>query len=800
MIKLRAIRLDGFRGYPLRATFDLPKDGSLLLFGRNAQGKSSLSDAFEFLRNRDGTLERLGLRKGETTSGRAPLRNSRLKRDQASVVTITLESGGKKRDIPREASEGGSDVPAELLPFVEAAIVPFIIRGPELREFVQQTPRNLYDQLARFLNASRLIQLQSDVRELQTELGKDERGDDRHRKALDESVKMLTSDQIKRYDEKAMVGWLNSMLSPMSIAMGALSDSDAGYCDLKLREANERSTIALETALANLRNLVQPVGGSTLIDRWLEPIERARRELAEIAKATADAPIASLIEAAAEYLADPAHAPESCPLCETAYERTVGGTRDALLERLERMRATLQQLRSAAERVKAKEADLARHRDGVVATLRQTLAPANVDVSSIENLRQLCVAAFDGGVEERRTFEAAVKTLAPQLDEVRIKKALAPAGSGYNQLLRSADACLALLSKRSEIDERSARRARALADVERARKFIDDRVYRFFEATVKAISDDTVAFYRDVQKNSRVPVAVKVTLAKQQREDPRGVEVLLDFDGLPDVKPQAYLSDSQQHTLALALRLAIIKHFNRDLPLIVLDDVVTSYDAETRKTMANAFVTHLHDVQLIVLTHDDMFWRYMRMAFNAWQARWKVTRVVKYEPDAGPSFIDDKGDVAEIRRLIAEGSDQAAAAVRKFYERWLYPLARGVGARPLMPIETDPYDYQNRDLLDSLVKATEKCGLRERLTNDHRLKTIVNNLRDSVVLNKGTHGDDSQDGQPSAGDVEDMFDELLELVQFFTCRCGETSYRYDSNEIRCSKCKEKLSISPATPA
>jgi hypothetical protein len=173
---------------------------------------------------------------------------------------------------------------------------------------------------------------------------------------------------------------------------------------------------------------------------------------------------------------------------------------------------------------------------------------------------------------------------------------------------------------------------------------------------------------------------------------------------------------------------------------------------------------------------------------------------VKYEPDSGPSFIDDKGDIAEIRRLISEGADQAAAAVRKFYERWLYPLARGVGSRPLMPIETDPYDYQNRDLLDSIIKATEKYGLGERLANDPKLNTAVNNLRDSVVLNKGTHGDDSQDGQPSAGDIEDMLNELQQLAQVFACRCGETNYRYESNEVRCSKCKEKLRISPAAPA
>ena len=45
------------------------------------------------------------------------------------------------------------------------------------------------------------------------------------------------------------------------------------------------------------------------------------------------------------------------------------------------------------------------------------------------------------------------------------------------------------------------------------------------------------------------------------------------------------------HTLALtalALRLAAIRMFNSEAPIVVLDDVVTSYDADHRKTIAGA--------------------------------------------------------------------------------------------------------------------------------------------------------------------------------------------------------------------
>lgn len=44
-----------------------------------------------------------------------------------------------------------------------------------------------------------------------------------------------------------------------------------------------------------------------------------------------------------------------------------------------------------------------------------------------------------------------------------------------------------------------------------------------------------------------------------------------------------YLSDSQIHSVALALRMAAIQQFNVGAPIIALDDIVTSYDADHRR-------------------------------------------------------------------------------------------------------------------------------------------------------------------------------------------------------------------------
>jgi len=63
--RIRDLEIEGFRGYPnaCRLSFPNVAGGSLLIVGPNGFGKSSITDAFEFLVNDQGTLERLGQRR-----------------------------------------------------------------------------------------------------------------------------------------------------------------------------------------------------------------------------------------------------------------------------------------------------------------------------------------------------------------------------------------------------------------------------------------------------------------------------------------------------------------------------------------------------------------------------------------------------------------------------------------------------------------------------------------------------------------------------------------------------------------
>ncbi|WP_342235645.1 hypothetical protein [Inquilinus sp. OTU3971] len=84
------------------------------------------------------------------------------------------------------------------------------------------------------------------------------------------------------------------------------------------------------------------------------------------------------------------------------------------------------------------------------------------------------------------------------------------------------------------------------------------------------------------------------------------------------------MSGSQIHSVALALRMAAIKQFNVGAPIIALDDIVTSYDGDHRRTIAGLIATMFGDCQILITTHDERFFNYLKDQLEA--KAWHFTR------------------------------------------------------------------------------------------------------------------------------------------------------------------------------
>lgn len=797
MIRVLRFSLRAFRGYPKHESFDLGAGQSLLIFGRNGHGKSSISDAFEFLVNADGTLERLGLRKGPTTSGTGPLRNVRLLEGEPSQVTLVYTDGTNDASVVRAVSDTRSAMPESLGPFSQAAVVPFVVRGPELRRFVYETPQRRYEELARFLNASRLIVLQREIRELQKSLGKDQRADDDSLKRVNAELKSATHGALSAWDETKATSWMNDLLAEVGLnRVAAATFADPALAELKVLEANERSTTAIENAKVILDEAVRvEEDGRLSVLHWGNKLRSARANLAKAASAVSEAPLADIMDAAEHYLRDDAHGAKHCPLCATPFVDSPFGSREAVLANVDAVRERLKAFTAAKELVQAEETRLNENRDQWWSRVSSAISVCGIHETRIEAVKSALQLVVEDETRIADLHDAARDVVA-SLDAVKSERTRGASGR-YIALFQTIESALNVINRIRSIESRSRLRKQLKNEIDKARTYIDSRVHGFFTSTVEAISQKTVAFYAAVQRNAIIPVRVTVSMVPEDNENNRGIEVLIDFEKETDQKPQAYLSDSQQNTLALGLRLAIIRHFNTELPFVILDDVVTSFDAEMRKTTAEALIDQLGDMQLVILTHDDMFWRALKDYSHPRQANWKVKRIGRFDLEGGPMFLDDKPAEQEVFDAIASGVG-VGAAIRGYWDAWLRNFAREVGARPLMPDPNEPFNYAASDLFNAIIKATSPNGLKKRMDGDLKVRRIVEMLKSNAFLNRATHQAESFDGSPSDGDLADVFNDILAFKALFQCGCPNPRFAFEvlSKVILCTRCKNVLTVPP----
>ncbi len=72
------------------------------------------------------------------------------------------------------------------------------------------------------------------------------------------------------------------------------------------------------------------------------------------------------------------------------------------------------------------------------------------------------------------------------------------------------------------------------------------------------------------------------------------------------------------------MRTAAIQQFNVGAPIIALDDIVTSYDADHRRTIAGLIATMFGGSQILITTHDERFFNFLKDQLEAWH----FTRII----------------------------------------------------------------------------------------------------------------------------------------------------------------------------
>lgn len=790
---IRSLSIQAFRAYLDPRSFDFSKQRSLAVFAPNGFGKSSLIDALEFAFSDEGTLRRLGVRAVQNKAGVAALEHDLAKdRKLSPSVAITFRQGSDDSLGTRLASGAKRERPEAMTLVRELCAVDPIIRGFELRNFVEhETAQERYESVANWLQLGPLAETQKNLRALRQQTKAAAEDSDPFDR-IDAQLKKQTGESLTSWATAGVIGYANAeILHPLDTKLDCkvLDPKDAAFIAVADRAAIEEKQLGVEglrqikSALSAIHEetvdpLTSEVAVTGMLTAFLDAVgtkvETSERLAAERA-AAADAVFANIWKHAEPLFAKSETAPTDCPVCMTPIISSKAGSREALHQHLV---VHMEALKDYAE---AKTADEDADKAVTRAHTRLSAGLKSLSLPDDYAAARVVVDAFRGAVDNWKfgdslSADTTIAALTETLEDVNSRIATIIQQQGEHTYIKAKVKLerLAELADEHALATRTQIELKALSEeLTRQSGFVSTQIRAKVQTLLDSLQSPINNLYSSIQGEGAA--TIRLELPPEDDTTQQRLHLLIDFsESRKGVQPGGYLSDSQIHSLALALRLSAIKAFNGAAPFVALDDIVTSYDADHRRTIAALLASEFTAFQVIITTHDERFYLCLKDQQSA--ADWRFSRIKKLDRGYGPRFADEKITDAMVEDRWAAG-ESAANEMRKAEEEWLLRVCRefGVSIR-IRPLER-AYQYDRGELASALAAYLNDVKLVPPKVPGVNNRFLAS-LQQGVVENFGSHFQEGPYGDGSTGDEKARWAEFVSFRSYFVCgQCKRPKFK-----------------------
>jgi len=665
MLRIDRIEIEGFRGITCACT--LPLNGkSLLLFGENGTGKSSFVDA----------LERLFTGKVSTLEGRMGVSTER----HGPNIRI---SGSPKISVRfSEDSEFTLESNTELLPltvksYLAGAREPlYILRRRQILDFIESKPQDRYELLRPFLPLTEAEETETALRRASQKA--DNEATEAERALNAASRELAQAVGIGEYQipmgEQQVCTALSVRLQAIGIApLRSFSNLGDAISDLDSRLARFGDMERLIT-LHSARSLLAELQSSlSVLDftSYRTALYALRARELTVAKTFFE----DVLQRGLEWIQTDWQG--QCPLCETPWDKKPRDW-DALVARIQARLDEMKEVvkfRQDTDRLRREVLDSLRKVQDSCRQLRAKLETlGEVDglklldavVESLQNLRtfleqrldQIMTDGLDAAITSWHTASYATR-----LHELiaRVEKAAGPLPSPeeikplvelrsllgrINELWQHQEVAF---NQRNLARQRSEVASTMLRLAEEARK---EEVQELFDRLGKDINNLYLQLHPeenhgDIRLEVRPEVRGSVNLSARFYDR--------------TAAPVAYYSDAHLDSLGLCTFLALRRWYKNQHPafnLLILDDVLTSVDAQHAVRTAELILKEFGDYQIFLTTHDRIWYEYLRDI----QARCRVkgqflNKVIhKWTLEEGPDLREPEEERKNINTLLVDGT------------------------------------------------------------------------------------------------------------------------------------------------
>jgi energy-coupling factor transporter ATP-binding protein EcfA2 len=666
-MKITALRANSLRGIPA----DWPEvefgEKGLVVYGPNGVGKSSLIDALEFVLTGKPTLYSANRAGVNWQTGGPHVGGGGM------AASIVLRADGQDHQVvaasaPPAAASGWC---------TQAQTAGFVLRRHMLLAFIEAPPKPRYERLEPFLNLQEYLKVESALAAKAKAAGDDATAKEAAHRREEQRVRGtfgLAPDVA--VTEAALLAALNEVLARAGLArandvqtLGVTAEAVA--TQLGTKAVGERLV-----KLHALKGKAQKLGLASNLKPLMEGVQNALSDLEREVDGRGAVLMTELLTTGRDIIV--ATQPDDCPLCEQAVDRNVLMAR--LSERIaadERVTAAKVAVAARLEALSEPTKELSREMRSFMkdweATLRVPLPPIYGQTEAL--LDAICENTKGAMNRDAATdFVVRLSAAVASHGEVitAIDDAIVREGGGERRKELS-DAklmidgfkvewvrCLKAKDEMGAARGTSAILARLHGHATSARK-----------ETVQALLDEVAGianrFYEVIHPDEQI---AKSKLFVKANED-GSVNIETEFYGR-SAPPMLYYSESHLDTLGLCYFLALRRREadkNPSFKVLVLDDVVHSVDAKHRARFAKLLKDEFSDHQILISTHDVIFYQRLRDAFGS--NGFKYLALTGWDIARGPIRGDASTDIdrivnEEIR--LSKSPEELSAAGGRFFE------------------------------------------------------------------------------------------------------------------------------------
>ncbi len=795
-VTIKTINIHAFRGIP---DLELELDGkSVIIRGENGTGKSSIVDAIEFFFT--GKVSHLEGVRGLSLRRHGPHVHYNPE-DVRIEITFNLGNASLTRTFT-----SAPDPPEEFKDYFQVTQKgTFILRRSQILAFIMSRPADRFRAIGSIIGIEPLDKVELEMMRLRDNLKGGVGSIEGRIDGLFADLSKSLGKNITRIEE--VLPALNKILREANLPeIKTFEDFDAVSEEILKaikKDINMETVRVLKDVIGTLETLLIPDDVVGELESLNEKIERLLVEGSgfDLSEGLLES---ELLEVGKSILEKEKR--DFCPLCEQKIDR------ERLLSRIHKRLRILRSLSERASEIREISVQVKNKLGTLVDELQSLLTKIEPFAELSEEKSEL-----PRKVDFLRGFICEIATATELKSKMQVQK-FSQQKEEINRLLNSILTKCKTRLEEMELTEEEKKLLEIIRLVEQVRSKVEEisklsseladcikyhelaeKIYSTFSQVKKqkiqevyySIQGDIQRFYSMLHPNEpHGNVELIVALGKRA-----STELKIESFGQKE-DPRALTSEGHLDSLGLCIFLAFVKKFNEGCSLIVLDDVVTTVDARHRENICKLLIEEFGDKQLIITTHDGVWYEQLRAAQRAYgvQGNFKNLSIVDWSVDTGPIIRPYKPRWERIQEKIASGDKVGAGNEGRRYLEWLLERICELTQAPV------PFKSSGRYTVGDLFVPTKK-RIRD-LIRDEEFKASVlerfRNLEMTIIMGNILSHNNVLAESVSIDEVESFCNRVRELHEAFLCPgCGRfINYYRDLKILRCSnpKCENPIEV------